>query len=79
VAPVAAAPAAGVADDQPGVLEDLQVLRDGRPADREADRKFADRARAIGEPLEDRASGAVPERGPPFMLVSLHARLVYAN
>jgi hypothetical protein len=38
------------------------------------DGEFADGARTIGEPLEDRPPRAIAERGPTITLVSLHAR-----
>jgi hypothetical protein len=66
--------AGGLVHYQPRVLEDLQVLRDGRPTDREALGELADRARAIRKPLKDRAPRAIAEGGPPVRLVSLHAR-----
>src|SRR3954469_22797819 len=51
-------------DDQPGVLEDLEVLGDGWAADRQAAGDLADGARTLGEPLEDRAAGGVPRARP---------------
>jgi len=42
----------GLVDDQPRFLQDLEVLRDGGPADGQAAGELPDRARAIGKPLE---------------------------
>jgi hypothetical protein len=47
-------------DYQPGLLQDLEVLGDRRPADRQLEGKLADRSRTIGQSLEDRASSRVP-------------------
>ena len=69
-APLAGAPV----EDQPGVLQHLEVLRDGRPADgaRSPARR---RPRAFGEALEDRPSRRIAERRPSIGLVSLHERV----
>ena len=48
-------------DHEPRVLQDLEVLRHGRPADRQLARELADRARRAREPLEDLAPGRVGE------------------
>ena len=53
-------------DDQPGVLEHLQVLRDGRPADGQLAGELADRARSLAQVLEDRPPGRIAERGQPL-------------
>src|SRR3954454_22718283 len=50
-------------DDQPGVLEDLQVLRDRGAADRELAGQLADRARPGDEALEDGLSRGIAEDG----------------
>ena len=64
----------GLVDHQPGVLEHLQVLRDGGTADGKLAGELADGARAICEMLEDRAPGRVAECRPPISSVSLHER-----
>jgi hypothetical protein len=61
-------------DHQPGVLQHLQVLRDGRPADRQLAGKLAYGARPLGETLEDRPARRVAESGPSVSFVSLHER-----
>jgi hypothetical protein len=49
-------------DHQPRVLEDLEVLRDRRAADRELAGELADRERPGDEALEDRLSRGVAQR-----------------
>ena len=66
--------AGGTVGDEPGVLEHLEVLGDGGAADRQLAGQLADRARALGDPLEDRAAGRIGERGEPVALVSRHER-----
>jgi hypothetical protein len=56
-----AAVAGGLIYDQPRVLEDLEVLRHGRPAHGQTASQLPDGARAIGELLEDRAPRAIAE------------------
>ena len=73
VDPVDAAVARGLINDQPSVLEDLEVLRDGRSADRQPTRELSHGAGAIGEPFEDCASCVIAEGGPSSTFVSLHA------
>src|SRR3954452_24425207 len=46
-------------DDQPGVLEHLQVLRDGGPADRQLPGQLTDRPGPLGQVLEDRPPGRI--------------------
>src|SRR4029453_5274469 len=48
--------------DEADVLEHLQVLRDGGPADGQLARQVTDRSRPVGEPIEDRLARRVPER-----------------
>jgi hypothetical protein len=50
------------------------VLRDGRAADRQLPRKLADRARTIGETLEDRTPRGIAQRRQPINSVSLYER-----
>ena len=47
---------------EPCLLQHLQVLGDGRPPDGEASGDLHDRLGTIPQPLQDRSSGAVPER-----------------
>jgi hypothetical protein len=54
VEPVDAAVARAAVDHQPGVLQNLEVLRDGGPADGQVAGQLANRTRAVGKPLEDR-------------------------
>src|SRR4029450_8088917 len=51
----------GAVDHQPGLLQHLEMLRDGRPADRQPVRELADRLRTLGQTLEDLASRRVPK------------------
>jgi hypothetical protein len=60
--------------DQPGVLQHLQMLRDGRPADRQLARELTDRTWPVGKAFEDRPPGRIPEGGPSISSVSLHER-----
>src|SRR5215211_3904353 len=62
---VDAAVAGGFVQHETGPLEDLQMLRDGRPADGQAASDLADGAGALGDALEDRPPGAISERRPP--------------
>ena len=62
---------------QPGVLQHFQVLRDRWPADRKSVRQLADRARALSDALEDRASRGIGERSPAVLRVGLHRRVSY--
>ena len=65
--------ALGPVDDQMRVLQDSQVLGNGRTADGEASSKFADRLRTVEEPLEDGPSGRITQGVQlPGMLVSNH-------
>lgn len=50
--------------DKPGVLEDLQMLRDRRSADRELAGEFTYRTWTFGKAFEDRAPHAIGERTP---------------
>ena len=49
--------------DEAGGLEHLEVLRDGRAADRHVGRERADRGGPVGQALEDRAARRVPQGG----------------
>src|SRR4051812_18632585 len=69
-----AAIARRLVNDETGVFEDLQVLRDGGPADREPAGELADRAWPLDQALEDRMPRAISQREPHVMLVSLHSR-----
>ena len=60
--------------DQSGVLQHLQMLRDGRTADGQLVRELTNRARTLGQALEDRPPGGIAEGGPTIRLVSLHER-----
>lgn len=56
-------------------FEHLQVLRDGRSADRQLTGQLADRQRTVGKALHDRSPGAVGQGYPSIMsLVSDHER-----
>jgi len=60
-------------DDQVRVLQDPQVLRDRRTADREAARELADWLRPLKQTFEDRPAGGITERVELFgMSVSHH-------
>src|SRR4051812_47586535 len=50
-------------DHQPGVLQDLEVLRDRRTADRKPFGELADRSRARHQALEDGLARGVAEGG----------------
>lgn len=69
---VYAAVADGPVYHQPRLLQHLEVLRDGGPADRQLAGKFTDRPRMVRQKLEDRASGRIAEGGPATGSVSLH-------
>ena len=61
------------ARDEPGPLEDLQVLRDGGLAHRERGRQLGDRCLSRRQPGEDRPPRRVRERGErPVQLVGCH-------
>jgi hypothetical protein len=63
VEPVQAARALGAVGDEAGLLEQAQVSRDGRAADRQGVGELLDRAvAAAGEQLDDRAAMGVAER-----------------
>ena len=55
-----------------GILEDAQVLRDRRPADRERPRQLADGHRPAAQTHEDGAARAVPQGVQLDMFVSIH-------
>ena len=71
---VNAARAVGAIDDEPGVLEDAEVLRDRRPAHGKVARQLADRPGPVDEPREDPAPGGIAERVKLWVVVSLHLR-----
>jgi hypothetical protein len=54
------------------VLEDLQVLGNGRPAHRELESDLPDGARSSGDPSEDGAPGWIAECRPRVNYVSSH-------
>ena len=60
--PVEPARALGAVRDQAGVLEQPQVARDGRAADRQRVGELADRAVALAQQLDDRPPVRVAER-----------------
>lgn len=65
----------GSLDDKAGILEHLQMLGHGWPADRKPVSELADRERAPREVLNDRPAGAITEHGPFVVpMVSLHER-----
>jgi hypothetical protein len=49
--------------DEPGLLEDPQVLRDRRLAQPERSAELGHRRRPVGEPREDGAARGICERG----------------
>src|SRR5262249_46231812 len=59
-------------DDEARILQHLQVLRDGRPADRQLARELGDGLRPPGQPLEDGPPGRVAKGRPAVRSVSLH-------
>ena len=60
-------------DDEAGVLQYLEVLRDRRAADGQTGGELADGLGSLGQGHHDRPSGAVPEGAPTLViLVSLH-------
>ena len=60
---VEAARAVDLVADEAGLAQRLEVLRDGRPAHRQAGGDLADRHRAGAQALEDGASGRVGQGG----------------
>jgi hypothetical protein len=59
--------------DESRLLQDLEVLGDGGPADGQSLGNLADGAGALGKVLEDRAPGAIAQREPHVMSVSLYS------
>jgi hypothetical protein len=57
--------------DEPGLLEDAQVLRDGRAAHRKIAGEVADRPRPRAQQLEDLPPGRIAQRV-ERMSVSFH-------
>ncbi len=49
--------------DQSGLLQNLQMLRDGGPADRQSRGKLADRHGSLRHAFEDRATGRIAKGG----------------
>ena len=49
-------------EDEAGILEHLQVLRDGRPADGKVARQFGHRAWVLDQQLKDRPPGRISQR-----------------
>ena len=60
---VDAARALGLVAHQPRLLQHLQMLRHGRPADRQPRGELAHRHRPLGEPLDDRLAHRLGKRG----------------
>ena len=54
--------AGSLVDDETGVLQDLQMLRDRRPADGQLTGQLADRAGVLDQPLEDRPPDRISQR-----------------
>jgi len=71
---VDAAVAGAAVDNETRVLEHLEVLGDRGPADGQPAGELADRARASGDALEDRAPGGIAKGGPAVNRVSRHSR-----
>ena len=64
---------------QAGVLQDLEVLADGGPADRQLAGQFADGAGTVPQALQDAAPGGIAEcieRGLGPLLVTHGQRLL---
>lgn len=59
---------------QPGLLEDTQVLRNGRPRHRQSSSQFMDSARMMAQPFKDGEASGVAERGKAGLNVSAHLR-----
>src|SRR6185437_6548620 len=59
-------------DDQPGVLEHFEVLRDRRSADRQLPRQIADGPGVIAEAFEDRSPRRITEGRQSAYIVSHH-------
>ncbi len=57
---------------QPRPLQDLQVLGDGGPTDRELTGEFANGLRTVGQPLEDRAPRLITQCAPGIESVIIH-------
>ena len=60
----------GPVDHEPGVLQHLEVLRDGGTADRQLAGELADRPWPLGEMLEDQAPRRIGKRSETADLVS---------
>ena len=71
---VQASRARGAIDDQLRVLEDAEVLRNRRPADRKLAGNFADGQRTVEEPLDNRTASGVAECVHLRVRVSHHLR-----
>ena len=70
---VEAAISVGPIHDEMGVLQDSQVLRDGRSADGETSRQFTNRLRSLKEPLQNGSPGRIAQRVQlTSMMVSNH-------
>ena len=59
-------------DDETGVLQHLQMLRDRRPADGQLTGQLADRAGVLDQPLENRPPGRISQCRPAIRRVSHH-------
>ena len=63
----------GPIDDEVRIFQDAQVLRDGRPADRESARELTHRLRSGQQPLENRPTRGIAKGVQLFgVLVSNH-------
>jgi hypothetical protein len=62
----------GAIEHKTGILEHSQMLRDSRPGNREIAGQFSDGPRPFHKALEDRPSGANPQRFPWAQFVSNH-------
>ena len=59
-------------DNEPGDFEDFQVLRDGRPADRQGSSELTNRAWMLDQPLKDRPPGRISQCRPAIRRISHH-------
>jgi hypothetical protein len=74
IEPIDAAGADRLVDDQPGILQHLQVLGDRGPADWQVARQLTDRPWTIGQPFEDGSPRGVAQGRQRIRLVSCHER-----
>ena len=62
--------------DETRLLQNFEMLRHGRPADRKSHRNLANRARAVAEPLEHGAARGIVKSGENAINVIHHLWLV---